>query len=232
MIQKIKVIAFDADDTLWINETYYQETEKKFCSLLEGFMNSEKISAELLKTEIQNMDLYGFGAKAFVLSLIETALRISNNTVNPNVIYDIILLGKELINKPVVLLGEIESVLSKLKPRYHLVLATKGDLLDQERKLEKSGLSDFFDHIEIMSDKQESDYQVLLKKQNITPEEFLMVGNSVKSDILPVVSLGASAVHIPYHTTWQHEVIEQEDLKLNYYELSKIEDLPDLLQLT
>lgn len=232
MIQNIKVIAFDADDTLWVNETYYQETEKKFCELLSEFMSCEKISAELLKTEIRNMNLYGFGAKAFVLSLIETALDISDNNIQPEMIDKIIKMGKELIDKPVVLLGDIPEVLKKLKPYYDLVLATKGDILDQGRKLKRSGLVNLFNHIEVMSDKQESDYKFLFKKLNIKPEEFLMVGNSVKSDILPVVALGASAVHIPFHTTWEHEIVKKDELELKYYELENIEDLPNLLQLS
>ena len=205
----LKVIAFDADDTLWVNEPYFQETEHKFCALLEDYLPHHSVSQELFKTEMQNLALYGYGVKGFMLSMIETALRVSNNTVSLSTIEKAIQYGKDLLEKPIELLDGIEEVLQTLKNKYRLVVATKGDLLDQERKLKKSGLEHYFHHIEIMSDKQEKDYIKLIKHLDIKPEEFLMIGNSLKSDVIPVLAIGGHALHVPYHTTWAHEKVEQ-----------------------
>ena len=227
----IKVIAFDADDTLWINEPYFQETENKFCALLEDYLPHHTLTKELFKTEIQNLPLYGYGIKGFMLSMIETALRVSNNTLNIEVLEKAIRFGKELLEKPIELLEGVEEVLKSLKGSYRLVVATKGDLLDQERKLKKSGLEHYFHHIEIMSDKQESDYGKLLKHLDIQPAEFLMIGNSLKSDILPVLSIGGHGVHIPYHTTWAHEQVEHKIDHANFRQLQHIiEILPSLIK--
>jgi putative hydrolase of the HAD superfamily len=226
----LKVIAFDADDTLWVNEPYFRETEDKFCSLLEDYLPHHTVSQELFKTEMQNIALYGYGVKGFMLSMVETALRISNNTVNLATIEKIILYGKELLEKPIELLDGMEEALERLKKKYRLVVATKGDLLDQERKLKKSGLEHYFHHIEIMSDKQEADYNKLIRHLDIKPEEFLMIGNSIKSDALPVLAIGGHAVHIPYHTTWAHEKVEQTINHINFQQAATIKEvLPDLL---
>ena len=205
----LKVIAFDADDTLWVNEPYFREIEDKFCALLEDYLPHHSVSQELFKTEMQNLALYGYGVKGFMLSMVETALRVSDNKVNIATIEKAIQYGQELLQKPVELLDGIEEVLQQLKNHYRLVVATKGDLLDQERKLKKSGLEHYFHHIEIMSDKQEKDYSKLIKHLDIKPEEFLMIGNSLKSDIIPVLAIGGHGVHVPYHTTWAHEHVEQ-----------------------
>lgn len=226
----IKAIAFDADDTLWVNEPYFLATEKKFCQLLADYMPEHTVSQELFKTEMQNMAIYGYGVKAFILSIIETALRISNNTVPPVIIEKIIDYGKEQLNQPVELLDGVAEVLPALKEKYKLVVATKGDLLDQERKLRKSGIEHFFHHIEIMSDKQEADYLKLIKHLDIQPSEFMMIGNSLKSDVLPVLAVGGHAVHIPYHTTWAHEVVEDSVQHSNFRHFENLKDiLPELL---
>jgi putative hydrolase of the HAD superfamily len=209
-MKNIKVIAFDADDTLWVNEPYFQEVERKFCELLEDYLSHHHISQELFKTEMKNLAQYGFGVKSFMLSMIETAISISNRTISMEVIEKIILYGKELLDQPIELLDGVKEVLEELHHKYRLVVATKGDLLDQERKLERSKLGGYFHHIEIMSDKKESDYQKLLKHMDVSPENFLMIGNSLKSDILPVLNLGGYAIHVPYHTTWAHEHVEHE----------------------
>lgn len=204
----IKVIAFDADDTLWVNEPYFRKTEEKFYALLEGFLTTHNLERELLKTEIDNLTLYGYGVKGFILSMIETALKVSDKNISADIIEKIIYMGKELLEEPIELLEDVETVLSALKPKYRLVVATKGDLLDQERKLRKSGLTHYFHHIEIMSEKGEADYVKLIKHLDIKPEEFLMVGNSLKSDVLPVIKIGGHGIHIPYHTTWAHEIVD------------------------
>jgi len=205
MLKKIKVIGFDADDTLWINEPFYQDVEKIFCQILKPYRMEKETSDELFKTEMQNLEIYGYGAKAFILSMVETSLRVTEGKITPTEINRILEIGKTLVTMPIQLLEGVENLLKSLKGRYKLILATKGDLLDQERKLEKSGLINYFHHIEIMSDKQENNYKKLLVRLEIEPYEFLMVGNSVKSDILPVIGIGAKAVHVPFAVTWQHE---------------------------
>lgn len=225
-----KVIAFDADDTLWVNEPYFREAEEKFCSLLEDYLPHHSISQELFKTEMQNLALYGYGVKGFMLSMIETAMRVSNNTVPQSIIEKAIQYGKDLLGKPIEILDGMEEALHLLKKKYRLVVATKGDLLDQERKLKKSGLEHYFHHIEIMSDKQEADYHKLIRHLDINPGEFLIIGNSLKSDIMPVLAIGGHAVHIPYHITWVYEKTEQTIEHINFRRAETIKDiLPDLL---
>jgi putative hydrolase of the HAD superfamily len=230
--RNFKIIGFDADDTLWINEPYFQETERMFCELLSDFLPSDKVSEELLKTEIQNIELYGYGAKGFMLSMIETAMRISDHKIGKPVIEKIISLGKELLNKPVILLDGIHEALEKMNSAgYKVILATKGDLLDQERKLSKSNIEKYFHHIEIMSDKKESNYRKLLSHMDIAPEDFLMIGNSLKSDIIPVLNIGGYGVYIPYHTTWAHELTELNEMSNNFTEIKEISELEKILDL-
>jgi len=228
---KIKVIAFDADDTLWENEPYFLETEKKLCALLEDFLPQHTTSQELFKTEMANLSLYGYGIKGFMLSMIETAIRVSDKTINNEIIEKIIQYGKELLAKPIELLDGVEEVLQTLKGKYRLVVATKGDLLDQERKLKKSQLEHYFHHVEVMSEKGEPDYIKLIKHLDIKPEEFLMLGNSLKSDIMPVLAIGGHGIHIPYHTTWAHEHVEYSIEHPNFKQVVRIKEiLPFLIQ--
>jgi len=229
MRDKIKIIGFDADDTLWVNEPFYRETEKQFCSIMEPYFPADKTEKELFNTEMKNLALYGYGAKAFILSMIETALRISGNKISAPEINKIIEIGKAQLNLPVVLLDGVESVLQQLQAGYKLILATKGDLLDQERKLQKSGLAQYFHHIEIMSDKNENNYRKLIKRLDIEPTDFVMIGNSIKSDILPVINIGAKAIHIPYHTTWQHETDHDETDPGKFITFETITQVLDLL---
>ena len=230
MNNKITTIAFDADDTLWINEPYFQEAEKQFCTLLENYHPQHTISQELFKTEMKNLHLYGYGIKGFLLCMIETANRISDGTVALSVINEIIVLGHNLLQKPIALLPGVAQTLAELNGDYRLVVATKGDLLDQERKLKNSGLEHYFHHIEIMSEKKEGDYQKLLKHLDCKPENFLMLGNSIKSDILPVLELGGHAAHIPYHVTWTHEQQEHHLKHENFMELKSIDEVLKLLK--
>lgn len=229
MINPVKIIAFDADDTLWVNEPYFQETEQQFCQLLADYLPPQAVSRELLQVEIQNLPLYGYGIKGFMLSMIQTALQVSGHTLPAFKVDEILQLGKALLARPIELLDGIEEVLSELKEHYRLVVATKGDLLDQERKLRQSGIAHHFHHIEIMSDKGEKDYQKLIRHLDIAPEAFLMVGNSVKSDVLPVLQAGGHAFHIPYHTTWAHEATEQAIHHFRFRQLTHIRELPQIL---
>jgi len=222
----IKVIAFDADDTLWVNEPYFQEVEQKFCTLLEDYLPQHSASKELFKVEMQNLALYGYGVKAYILSMIEAALSITKNTAPPQLVEKIIAHGKELLQKPIEMLDGVEEVLQTLSGKYRLVVATKGDLLDQERKLKKSGIDHYFHHTEIMSDKQEADYLKLVKHLDIMPQEFLMIGNSIKSDILPVLAIGGHAFHVPYHVTWEHEKVAPN---INHPEFKQLDKISELL---
>ncbi|MDN3547969.1 HAD family hydrolase [Mucilaginibacter aquaedulcis] len=222
---ELKVIAFDADDTLWVNEPYFQNTEKKFCSLLEDFLPQHSISSELFKIEVDNLALYGYGIKGYILSMIEAALKISDKKIGLAAVDLILEYGKEMLNQPIELLDNVEDVLATLKPHYRLVVATKGDLLDQERKLKKSGLAHYFHHIEIMSDKREDDYIKLIKHLDIDPDEFLMVGNSLKSDVMPVINIGGHAIHVPFHTTWAHEHVETNLIHQNFKQANSLSEI-------
>ncbi|WP_298555748.1 HAD family hydrolase [uncultured Algibacter sp.] len=225
----IKVIGFDADDTLWVNETYFREAETAFAKLLSKYETPNKIDQELFRMEIDNLPLYGYGVKAFTLSMVESALELSNYNISSKTIESILNIGKNMLNKPVELLDGVEDVLRVLSKKYRLILATKGDLLDQERKLEKSGLTNYFHHIEVLSDKKESNYSNLLNHLDINPSEFLMIGNSLKSDVLPLVNVKAHAIHVPFHTTWAHEEVTEEEKNGKAYKT--INTLKDLLKL-
>lgn len=220
---KPKIIAFDADDTLFVNEPYFQEVEQQFCVLMSDYLSQQGLSQELFKTEIENLTLYGYGIKGYILSMIEAAMKISNNTVSIQIVEKIIQLGKELLQKPIELLPGVLSTLQALQPKYKLVVATKGDLKDQQSKLHRSGLSHYFHHIEVMSDKHEINYQHLLTRLEIQPQDFLMIGNSLKSDIVPVLNLGGFAFHIPFHTTWEHEKIAHTIEHPNFKTLTTLE---------
>lgn len=224
-MKNVRIIAFDADDTLWDNEAYFQEIEQKFCGLLGDYLPAHTLSRELLQTEVKNLALYGYGIKGYILSMIETALLVSEKTIPLHIVEKIIGYGKELLGKPVILIDDVESVLKDLKTKYRLVMATKGDLLDQHRKLHMSGLGHYFHHIEIMTEKSEQDYQKLIKRLDIRPEEFAMVGNSLKSDILPVLQIGGYGFHIPYHTTWEHEKVEVKIDNPRFIQLESIREI-------
>ncbi len=228
-LSKIKVIAFDADDTLWVNETLFREAEREFCVLMQDYLSEDKCSQLLFEMEIKNLPLYGYGIKPFTLSLIEAAIDFSNGTIPNSVIETIIARGKIMLSSPIELLEGVEETLKTLSQKYRLVMATKGDLLDQERKLIKSGLESYFHHIEIVSDKTEKQYQKLVNHLDIAATEFLMLGNSVKSDILPVLAIGGHGFHIPFHTTWAHETVKEPVEHKNFRLLSSAIEMLDLL---
>jgi len=228
--RNVKVIGFDADDTLWVNETYYREAELEFAKLLGAYETANKIDQELFKKEMENLELYGYGVKSFILSMVESAIELSNHSIPNSTVGKIIEIGKTMINKPVELLDDVENVLKTLYPKYRLILATKGDLLDQERKLEKSGLTQYFHHIEVLSDKKEANYAQLLNHLDIRPSEFLMIGNSLKSDILPLIHINAHAIHVPFHTTWAHEHVNEDETNgKNYKTVSGLIEILKLL---
>lgn len=225
-----KIIAFDADDTLWHNEPYFDEAQAKFCELFADYASNQEILQLILSHQVKNLPLYGFGIKAFVLSMIESALELTNHQISGAGIEKILKIGKDLLQKPVELLPNVEEVLQQLKGKYKLVVATKGDLKDQHRKLHDSGIGHYFHHIEVMSDKKELDYEKMLGRLDIKPENFIMIGNSLKSDVLPVLNIGGHGYHIAYHTTWEYEKIDFEIVHDNFKSLEKISDvLPILL---
>lgn len=232
MIKGIKVIGFDADDTLWVNEPYYREVEDQFVQLLSSYGVNGNIAEALFETEIANLRLYGYGIKAFMLSLVECAIQLTDGGVSTRDIARIIGLGKSMLERPIELLDDVKRVLKSLAPHYRLIVATKGDLLDQERKMYRSGIAEYFHHIEIMSDKKEQQYVQLLKHLDINPEDFLMIGNSLKSDIIPPLELGSWGIYVPFHTTWAHEEVDGEPDSLQYFQVEHLHQVLDLIPLS
>lgn len=222
----IQVIAFDADDTLWINEPHYQKAEDKFSAMMIDFLPKHGISKELLTIEIANIPHYGYGAKSFMLSMIEAAIKISNNKISTKAIQQIIEIGKDLIDEPIEVLDGVKDVLDTLKSSYRLIMATKGDLLDQEKKLAKSGLSEFFHHTEIVSEKNEAEYTRIIKHLDVQPDNFVMIGNSLKSDIIPIINIGGYGFHVPYKTTWEYEKV---DVQIDDPKFKKLDHIKDVL---
>ena len=237
LLERVKYIAFDADDTLWVNEPYFREAEAEYCRVLERFAAPEEIIDTLYQTELKNLAPYGYGDKAFTISLMETAIEFSNRysqgriePLAPDEMSEIIRIGTSLINVPMEELPGVRRLLEKLQAagRHQLIVATKGDLLDQNRKLKRSGFADYFNLVEVMYDKNEETYNTLLKKLGCRPEEFLMIGNSMKSDILPVLNIGGFAIYIPFHSTWEHEKVEGEVNHPNLRSYSSCEELLEM----
>lgn len=226
-MNQVKIIAFDADDTLWVNEPLFRKAEDDFCEMLEDFLPSHSISRELLKIEIENLPRYGYGVKSFMLSMIETAIKVSNQSIGIELIERILEKGKTLLEEPVELLDGVQDVLRQLQDKYKLIVATKGDLLHQEQKLEKSGLASFFHHVEIVSEKNEAEYQRIIKHLDILPENLLMVGNSLKSDIIPILNVGGHGFHVPYHTIWAYEKIE---INIENDRFKQLNDISEVLK--
>ncbi|MEF2553575.1 HAD family hydrolase [Aurantimonas sp. A2-1-M11] len=198
----LTTIGFDADDTLWHNERFYQLTEARFRAMLADHADGELVSSRLLEAERRNLRHYGFGIKGFVLSMIETALEVTGDTASPAIVRQILDAGREMLEHPVETLPEARETLAALAGAYRLVPITKGDLFDQERKLAASGIGDHFDAVEIVSDKTAATYRKLFARHGDGPERAMMVGNSLKSDILPALAAGSFGVHVPHELTW------------------------------
>ena len=224
-----KVLAFDADDTLWDCQSWFDEVQRKCCDLLAPWASAREVGQGLFATERKNLPLTGYGTRAFTLSLIENAVRISHEQVTGDVIMKLLDLGKELLNFPTTPLPEVEETLRQLAAlrRYRLVVSTKGELMDQEGTLQRSGLEQYFSHVETVSNKTEQEYRQLCENLGVAPEETLMVGNSFRSDIAPALAAGAWAVHIPYHVVWELEKSEE----FPHDRLRKITHFGELLEI-
>lgn len=230
MDKKYSYILFDADDTLWINENLFRDSEKKFGMLLQEYNSIEESIDKLYQVESRNISVYGYGVKSFVLSMMECAMEITGSKITPEMVSEILAIGREQLNMPVELIDGVEDALKTLqKHGVKLVLATKGDLMDQEKKLLRSGLSPYFDHIEIMSEKKPNNYLRIAKLLKVEPSSLLMIGNSIKSDIVPLLDIGADAIHIPSECNWIHEEIELKPGQYKFRTVDNISDLPKVL---
>jgi len=228
-IRPLAMIGFDADDTLWQNEQYYRLTEDHFKTLLSDFADGDHISERLLNAEKRNLAHYGFGIKGFTLSMIETALEVTDGRAPGRVIGDILAIGRELLSHPVETLPHARETLERLAGDYFLVMITKGDLFDQERKLAQSGLGDIFDAVEIVSDKSATTYRRVFSRNGESPDRAMMVGNSLKSDVVPAIAAGAWGVFVPHELTWILEQVEKPMEAPRFRELTHLGELPDLL---
>ncbi len=208
---KIKVVAFDADDTLWDCQSWFDEVEHRCGDLLRPWATQEEVTQSLFNTERGNMELLGYGTKAFTISLVENAVKVTNGEITGDIVLKLIALGKSLLQFPTTPLPEVKETLQRLSDdgRYRLVVFTKGELLDQEGKLKRSGLGQYFEYMETVSNKGKDEYVALCDHLDITPEEMVMVGNSFRSDIAPALAVGCYAVHIPYHVVWELEKSEE-----------------------
>ena len=228
-MSSLSAIGFDADDTLWQNEQFFRLTEKRFAELLSDHAEENRISERLLEAEKRNLKFYGFGIKGFTLSMIETAIEVTEGRVAPAVIREILEAGRTMHSHPVETLPHARETLERLAGHYRIVLVTKGDLFDQERKLAQSGLGDFFDGVEIVSDKTPDTYARVFARHGEGASRAMMVGNSIKSDVLPALAAGSWAVYVPHHLTWQLEDADAPRSEPRFRELPDLGGLPGLL---
>jgi putative hydrolase of the HAD superfamily len=228
---RFDLVGFDGDDTLWHNERLFVAVQEQFKELLAGYLPLDGIDDRLYETEMRNLPQFGYGIKGFALSMIETAVELTGGRVTGTDVHRIIALAKGMMTAEVELLPHVAATVEALAADHELMLVTKGDLRDQERKIERSGLARHFRAVEIVSDKSRDSYDALLKKHGTVPGRFLMVGNSLRSDILPVLAMGGCAVHIPYEFTWTHEVADPPPSGHPcYHAIDDIRCLPDLVQ--
>jgi putative hydrolase of the HAD superfamily len=226
----ITVVGLDGDDTLWHNETRFNVTQGELRDLLRRHIPDADVDTHLAETEMRNLGMYGYGVKAFTLSMIETAIQVTRGKIPATDLEVILGWGKRMLMEPTELLDGVEATLKLLGQRYDLLLITKGDLFDQESKLARSGLAGLFLGVEIVSEKDVESYRRILERRGIKPREFLMVGNSPRSDVVPVLELGGRAVHIPYQVTWHHEHVPDETLPRDgWYRIDSITELSRLL---
>jgi putative hydrolase of the HAD superfamily len=226
---RLTTIGFDADDTLWQNEQFFRLTERRFADLLADHADPDHLGARLLAAEKRNLGSYGFGIKGFTLSMIETAIEVTNGHVPARVIEQILAAGREMLDHPVETLPHVTDTLERLAATHRIVLITKGDLFDQERKLAQSGLGEFFDAVEIVSDKRQETYQRIFSETGDGPEHAMMVGNSLKSDIVPAIAAGSWGVHVPHELTWVLEHVEAPAGDPRFRVIDTLRDLPGIV---
>ncbi len=226
---RLTTIGFDADDTLWQNEHFFRLTERRFAELLADHADPDHLGARLLAAEKRNLGSYGFGIKGFTLSMIETAIEVTNGHVPARVIEQILAAGREMLDHPVETLPHAADTLERLAATHRIVLITKGDLFDQERKLAQSGLGEFFDAVEIVSDKRQETYQRIFSETGDGPEHAMMVGNSLKSDIVPAIAAGSWGVHVPHELTWVLEHVETPAEDPRFRVIDTLRDLPGIV---
>lgn len=229
MPEDVLTIGFDADDTLWQNEAFFQLTQERFAGLLAEYAEADHLAERLLEAERRNLGHYGFGIKGFTLSMIETAIEVTEGRVATTVISELIAAGQEMLRHPIHLLDHAEVVVRALSESHRLVLITKGDLLDQERKLAQSGLGDFFHGVEIVSDKTPDTYHTAFRRFGAGPERAMMVGNSLKSDVIPALSAGAWGTYVPHDLTWSLEHASVPSDHPRFREIADLGHLPGLL---
>ena len=230
MKRKITTIGFDADDTLWHNETFFHLTQQRFAEMLADYADSDHLSERLIEAEIRNIKTYGYGVKGFTLSMIETAIEITNQTVPANLLLEILNMGKDMLDHPVDLLHGAKETVTSLSEEFELVLITKGDLLHQERKLAQSGLGDYFSGVEIVSEKSAETYRSAFLRHGTGPEEAMMVGNSMKSDVLPALSAGSWGTLVPQELEWELEKAPEPVGHSKFHEIENLSGLPPLLE--
>lgn len=226
----IRVIAFDADDTLWHTERLYLGTKTRFMQLLQAYQSPDWIDARLLETELRNLQHFGYGIKSFTLSMIETAVELTEGRIRGSEVHEIIALAREMLQTPVELLEDVEPTIRQLADDYRLMIITKGDLFEQETKIAASRLGDHFDLVEVVSEKTPQTYRAIATRLDVDPTGFLMVGNSLKSDVLPVVECGAHAIHVPYETTWAAEHVPSDVAnQYHFHRAHSIREVPEIV---
>jgi putative hydrolase of the HAD superfamily len=227
----VRVVGFDGDDTLWHSETRFHMTQGEYRELLKRHVPDADVDARLAETEMKNLGIYGYGVKSFTLSMLETAIELTGGRIPAADLEVILGWGKRMLMQPTELLDQVEQTLKQIASRYDLLLITKGDLFDQESKLARSGLGELFLGVEIVSEKSVDSYEAIFRRRGIAPAEFVMVGNSLRSDVVPVVTLGGQAVHIPYEVTWHHEQVPDEQLpRQGWRRIAAIGELPAVLE--
>jgi len=229
-MKDIDVLAFDADDTLWHSESYFQDVQLKVSAILDKYASHDQVQAHLHETELRNIHLFGYGVKGFTLSMVETAIQISDRQVSAADIHEILMLGKSIFDAPMELLEGVEDVLKSLQQDFRFLLITKGDVLDQRNKIEKSGLEHYFERTRVVQEKDPATYARLFSECEIAADRVAMVGNSLRSDVLPILELGGAGVHVPYHVTAHFEKVEDQISHPRFYQIDRLSDLTNLIR--
>jgi putative hydrolase of the HAD superfamily len=226
----IDTVAFDADDTLWHNEHLFQDTQKKLEAIVQRYRPGEDIHDALFAVEMRNLDLFGYGIKGFTLSMVEAAIQLTEGRITAPEVHEIVQLGKAMMQAPIDLLDGVEETVKAVCGRYRVILITKGDIVDQTSKIERSGLAHCFEQVEIVPRKDAAIYRTIFTRHGIEPARCVMVGNSMPSDVLPMLELGGHGVHVPYTLLWAHEAHDEDPVSDRFHRLERLAELPTLLE--